>query len=76
MSRLSKNEIAGMMIDYAVKNWKAVCYESERAEAIAEYMNDADAIDGFIDGLTEDIEACPEDAEALNLLALVKTMRA
>ena len=76
MKRLSKNEIAGMMIDYAVKNWKTVCYDSERAEAIEAYTSDDDAIDGFIDGLNEDLEACPDDAEALNLLALVKTMRA
>ena len=75
MSRMSKRTIANMMINYAVKNWKSICSDDERAEAIEAYTNDIDAIDGFIDGLTEDLEACPDDTEAAELLALVKTLK-
>lgn len=76
MSRMSKHTIANMMVNYSIKNWKSVCSDNERAEAIDAYMNDIDAVDGFIDGLTEDLEACPDDAEAAELLALVKTLKA
>jgi len=75
MSRLTKQDIANMMINYSIKNWKSVCSDDERAEAIAAYTDDIDAIEGFIEGLNDDLTACPDDTEAAELLALVKTLK-
>ena len=70
---MNKNLIGNMMIDYAIKNWKSVCYDSERQEVIEEITEETE-LKNFIKNLEEDIENDSTNTEALELLELVRSL--